>query len=290
MNKLLQLLPLLILICVRLVQHQLSSNNLSPISFNLPHLPEFTPDNRLVNVPIERIGEDDLVYPESFVLSPDEKYAFISLGDGRIMRIDGPKEENIKWLSLGRTGNVGEDMSKQCGKGGPADLNNMEEFCGRPLGMYYNEDDDTLLVADAYKGFIKVSNLYSNQEQQAKMHTLATRAISDSEDYTFKLLNAVVKVPSGDIYLTETSQQFKRRRIFYAAMDGRATGRLLRYKHDTGVVEVVAKNIFMPNGMTLSHDEKHLFIVSGVQILTFDIESQQFETPFVTVMPGTGDN
>ena len=286
MNKLLQLLPILILICVRLVQHQLSSNNLSPISFNLPHLPEFKPDNRLVNVPIERIGEDDLVYPESFVLSPDEKYAFISLGDGRIIRIDGPKEENINWLSLGRTGNVGEDMSKQCGKGGPADLNNMEEFCGRPLGMYYNEDDDTLLVADAYKGFIKVSNLY----QQAKMHTLATRAISDSEDYTFNLLNAVVKVPSGDIYLTETSQQFKRRRIFYAAMEGRATGRLLRYKHDTGVVEVVANNIFMPNGMTLSHDEKHLFIVSGVQILTFDIESQQFETPFVTVMPGTGDN
>ena len=100
MNKLLQLLPIIILICVRLVQHQLSSNNLSPISFNLPHLPEFKPDNRLVNVPIERIGEDDLVYPESFVLSPDEKYAFISLGDGRIIRIDGPKEENIKWFSL----------------------------------------------------------------------------------------------------------------------------------------------------------------------------------------------
>jgi hypothetical protein len=105
------------------------------------------------------------------------------------------------------------------------------------------------------------------------------------------LLNAVVKVPSSsDIYLTESSQQFKRRRIFYAAMDGRATGRLLRYRHDTGVVEVVANNIFMPNGITLSHDEKNLFIVSGVQILTFDIESQQFETPFVTVMPGTGDN
>ena len=95
----------------------------------------------------------------------------------------------------------------------------------------------------------------------------------------------------GDIYITETSQHFQRRRIFYAAMDGKPTGRLLRYQPTHGVVEVVANNLFIPNGVALSHDKKSLLIVCGVRILRFDLDTQQMDpTPFVDVMPGTGDN
>jgi len=126
----------------------------------------------------------------------------------------------------------------------------------------------------------------------AEMHTLATRAKTDPPDYKFALLNAVVQIPNGDIYLTETSQKFQRRRIFHAFMDGAPTGRLLRYRRDEGgVVEVVAENIFMANGIALSHDGKSLIIVSGVTILRFDLEKEKMDPmPFVEVMPGTGDN
>ena len=294
LHVLLQLLPVFITI----VLARLSTLGLSPVSFDLPELPSFNPDNRLVNVPIERLGENDLVYPESFVLSTDKQYAFISLGDGRIVRIKEPMGEEIQWQTLGRTGDVDEVGSKTCGKGGPADISNSEEKCGRPLGLWLTSrqsvdihvetDKDVLLVADAYKGFIIFTNVYG---EQPKMYTLATRAVSDPSEYNFKLLNAVVQIPNGDIYITETSQHFQRRRIFHAAMDGKPTGRLLRYQPTQGVVEVVADKLFLPNGLTLSHDKKSLLIVCGVRILRFDLATQQMDpTPFVNVMPGTGDN
>lgn len=298
----LQILPVLILVIIKLVQYKLRSLGLAPIAFDqhAPELPTFTPDNRLANVPIEKLGENDLVQPESFVLSPDEKFAFISVGDGRIVRINDPSYADISWETVGRTG-INDD---QCGRGGPTDDNDMEQKCGRPLGLWlasrssvdknFKSDDedaqheDVLLVADAYRGFLMVTGI----TDQPVIHTLASRAETDPPEYTFKLLNAVVQVPStGDIYITETSQQFERRRIFYAAMDGRATGRLLRYQRSSGVVEVVAENIYMPNGITLSHDQQSLLIVCGVKILRFDLNSQRIDPkPFIEVMPGTGDN
>ena len=298
----LQILPVLILVIVKLIQYKLQSLGLAPIPFDLPELPTFTPDNRLANVPIEKLGEHDLVYPESFVLSSDEKFAFISIGDGRIVRINDPSKADISWDTIGRTG-IEDD---QCGKGGPADDNDMERKCGRPLGLWLAsrssvdknfksddsdtaQDEDVLLVADAYKGFLMVTGI---TDDQPVIHTLASRAESDPSEYTFKLLNAAVQVPStGDIYITETSQKFERRRIFYAGMDGRATGRLLRYKRSSGVIEVVAENVFMPNGITVSHDQQSLLIVCGVKILRFDLNSQRLDPkPFIEVMPGTGDN
>eukprot|EP00986_Skeletonema_menzelii_P021524 scaffold34823_cov160-Skeletonema_menzelii.AAC.1 len=147
----------------------------------------------------------------------------------RIVRINDPSNADISWVTVVRTG-IDDD---HCGTGGPADDNDMERKCGRPLGLWlasrssvdknFNsdgedaKDEDVLLVADAYRGFLMVTGI----TDQPVMHTLASRAESDPPDYTFKLLNAAVQVPStGDIYITETSQIFERRRIFYAAMDG----------------------------------------------------------------------
>jgi hypothetical protein len=56
-------------------------------------------------------------------------------------------------------------------------------------------------------------------------------------------------------------------------------------------VEVVADELYMPNGLALSHDGKYIIIVAGVQMLRYSLEESKMETePFVTVMPGTGDN
>ncbi|KAL3927185.1 MAG: hypothetical protein SGBAC_013183 [Bacillariaceae sp.] len=49
--------------------------------------------------------------------------------------------------------------------------------------------------------------------------------------------------------------------------------------------------IFMPNGIALSHDQKHLIIVAGVQGLKYSLEAQAMGSePFIYAMPGTGDN
>ena len=89
--------------------------------------------------------------------------------------------------------------------------------------------------------------------------------------------------------MTETSTKHQRRRIFHAFMEGSSTGRLLRYRK--GGVTVVADNIYMANGLSISHDGRSLLIVSGVQILRYDIGSGILHSrPFVSTMVGTGDN
>jgi hypothetical protein len=53
----------------------------------------------------------------------------------------------------------------------------------------------------------------------------------------------------------------------------------------------MADRIYMANGLTISHDGLSLLIVSGVQILQYDIDSATLHSnPFVSTMVGTGDN
>ena len=165
-----------------------------------------------------------------------------------------------------------------------------------------DDDDDVLLVADAYHGLLMITNIHRNDDNSsntttiinttttsAKMQILATRADIDPTNYKFQLLNSLVQLSNGDIYMTETSTKHQRRRIFHAFMEGSSTGRLLRYRK--GGVTVMANNIYMANGLSISHDGRSLLIVSGVRILRYDIGSGILHSrPFVSTMVGTGDN
>jgi hypothetical protein len=302
-----------------LVRIRLSYLGLSPISFVLPDLPNFVPDNRLAGVSVDRIGIDDLVYPECLVATRDRGYMFASLGDGRVVRlldIDGPRPAWETILGTGPTfdGDAeGErEDGRRCGRGGPSDdhpsFGPREEFCGRPLGMWLehapsddeggdedeNENEnDVLYIADAYRGLLAATNLYG--PGPANVRVLSNDGASS--DHTagdhdgFALLNSVMRIPDGDVYVTETSTRFRRRRIFHAAMDGASDGRLLRYSDTTGKIDVMADGIYMANGLALTHDGTGLLIVSGVRVLRYDLtRGTMDEMPFVTVMPGTGDN
>ena len=87
---------------------------------------------------------------------------------------------------------------------------------------------------------------------------LASRAKGDTSD--FSLLNDLAVTSSGEVYFTETSRRFERRRIFWAGLDGRPSGRLLRWdrKHQQAIVEM--EHLFMPNGVTPMHDGRRLLI------------------------------
>lgn len=149
-------------------------------------------------------------------------------------------------------------------------------------------DEDVLVVADPYVGLLMISGIYG---ENGTRHILAIRAKTDPEDSHFHLLNGIVQAPDGSLYISESSQQFQRRRIFFGALDGKPTGRLMRYTKESGQVEVVAEGIFMANGITLSHDKKHLVMVAGVQVLKYSLKEKAMEPePFIYVIPGTGDN
>lgn len=274
------------------------------VEYDLPDLPDLPVVTvEIDDAAVERLGEGDLLYPESFATSPSGDHGFMSLGDGRIVRMD---ESGSSWQTVVRTGTTGignrQEVHGSCGGGGPADVTDTESRCGRPLGLWMarrssvdpaferdeQEDEDVLLVADGYAGFLMVTGIYGSGSD-AKVHTLATRANTDPADYKFNLLNAIVQLDNGDVYVTETSQRFHRRRIFHAFLEGKPTGRLMRYR--SGIMEVVAEDIFMANGISLSHDGRGLLVVSGVSILRYDLETGRMDpTPFVEAMPGTGDN
>ena len=293
-------LIVVVAIVAAFIQYRLSATGVSPVVSVLPALPTFPSNEGILTGKVQRIGIGDLVGPESLVTATHNgaAYMFAGLGDGRIVRLseDG-NHDDLSWTTVIRTG---ED-SEKCGKGGPADTTKTEEFCGRPLGMKlikrssidstdYDEDEDVLVVADAYKGLLMISGIYAEKENGGKVHTLATRAETDAKDYKFKLLNGIVQAPDGSVYISETTQYFQRRRIFHAAFDGRPTGRLLRYSKGKGV-EVVAEDLYMSNGLALSHDKQYILVVSGVQILQYSLERREMmNEPFVGVMAGTGDN
>ena len=307
----------IIVACISLfVRLRLSHLNLSPQPFTLPDLPHFVPDNRLADVPIRILGNNDLVGPECLATAPDGKSMFASLGDGRIVRLSEiDSSSSPTWTTVIRTGpgintkscNGTAATAKpsacfaRCGAGGPGDdhatFGPSEYICGRPLGLWLStrrrmmpvleetedddhpprhdenvnndessvkleldddDDDDVLLVADAYHGLLMITDIHRNDDNSsntttiinttttsAKMQILATRADIDPTNYKFQLLNSLVQLSNGDIYMTETSTKHQRRRIFHAFMEGSSTGRLLRYRK--GGVTVVADNIYMAN-------------------------------------------
>ncbi len=293
------------------VQWRLHVLDLAPVPVDLPPLGVFpTNSNLCLTGNVELIGVDDLIGPESLVSTRTKDgrdVMFTALGDGRIVRIeDVDKHGELSWITLVRTG----ENDESCGKGGPSDETNTEQLCGRPLGIKivkrstvdpdpsYNskvnkkkkaEDEDVLVVADAYIGLLMISGIYGDSSHSQR-HILSTRAVTDPQTYSFQLLNALVQTPDGTLYITETSQQIQRRRIFHAVLDGKSTGRLLKYTRDRGV-EVVAEGLYMPNGIALSHDEQFLVIVSGIQVLKFSLDRQAIDsTPFIYSLYGTGDN
>lgn len=278
-----------------IIQLRLSSLGIAPISKPLPPLLPWPANPQILTGKLQKIGEGDLLGPECLVLK--NGYMFMSLGDGRIVRAWHVKEgngENLQWETLVRTGD--NSASANCGKGGPTDSTKTEETCGRPLGMTIvnssaviddGEEEDVLLVADAYRGLLLIRDIYS--KGSAKLLTLATRAKTDDDGKSFQLLNGLIAAPDGAIYFTETSQDFHRRRIFHAAFDGRAAGRLLKFTKQNDVT-VAAEELYMPNGLSVSHDEQYLLIVSGVQILKYSLKKRAMESKSFTSMPGTGDN
>ena len=295
---------------------------------------------------IELIGSNELVGPETLVVvesssssKEKKKYMFMGLGDGRIVRLTHSTDANgthqPEWTYLVRTSEQYPVDDPYCnGIFSPSDVEEKEWECGRPLGMIVVkrstvdpdfpvkettttttttniDDEDVLIVTDAYRGLLMITNIYDDDVTRVEVVTLAIGAEDDDDEYTFRLLNAVVQDPSdGSLYITETSRTFQRRRIFYAAFDGRPDGRLLKYTVRTesatengedggvgtrrGTVHAVAENLYMPNGITMSLSTTELLVVCGVTIQRYSLVKQRMlpsdANPFVRALPGTGDN
>jgi len=261
------------------------------------------PNRLLADAGTERVGDGDLCGPESLAVSSwgGTPTLFTGLQDGRIVRLTHSSPGGRpQWETVARTGRM--HSSGHCGDGGSTDTAGTEPTCGRPLGLRVAArgsilpsrpgvtGEVVLVVADAYYGLLCVLHPHGGASGTPEIVTLATRAAGDPSGHTFSLLNDVVQAPDGTLYFTETTQEYQRRRIFYAFFSGRPTGRLLSWREGEGA-RVVADGIFMANGVTLSIDGTHLLIVSGVSVLKYSLARGEMEpAPLVAALPGSGDN
>lgn len=252
------------------VEYKSRKIGFDPAARALPDLPVLE-KNELLSGVIDRVGEGDLMGPESLVVA--NGYLFTGLADGRIVRF----VDSSNYTTVARSCEVEACPPLQQCAASPTDVARSEKQCGRPLGMRLVADTagDALIVADAYMGLLRMTDIYSGMPKLTRLSG------------GFKLLNDVAVGERGEYFMTETTTQYRRRRIFWAAWEMRPTGRLLSYAD--GKVRVLLDKVYIPNGLEYDAETKSLLFVSGVSVRRFNMYSGEIST-FVPVLPGTGDN
>jgi sugar lactone lactonase YvrE len=139
----------------------------------------------------------------------------VSLEDGRILRVDP--------------------------ESGAEDL--LAETKGRPLGLELL-DDGRVIVCDSYKGLLRLD------PDRKELETL----VQSLDGQPLRFCSNATAQRDGTIWFTESSDRFQFEHYIGALLEHRAGGRVFRRDPD-GTVEVVTRDLYFTNGITLTEDE-----------------------------------
>ena len=129
----------------------------------------------------------------------------------------------------------------------------VEEKCGRPLGMQFDKNEENLIICDAYKGLLKLNI------ETTELTTLISSDVGVN-DVPFKMLNHLDISSDGKVYFTDSSWKWGRKDFPYMILEGGARGRLISYDLNTKETEVLLDGLFFANGVALSPDEDFVLI------------------------------
>ncbi len=153
---------------------------------------------------------------------------------------------------------------------------------GRPLGTFASADGSAVLVADALKGLLRIT--------QGKVEVLSTQ----SDGVPFKMTDDVVRAKSGMIYFSDASSKFGLDKMMADVFEHGNHGRLLSYDPKTGKTTTLASGLHVANGVTLGPDEAYVLVSETLQyrVMRYWLKGPktgQFE-PFIENLPGFPDN
>jgi sugar lactone lactonase YvrE len=166
-----------------------------------------------------------------------------------------------------------------------ANGNGVETFVqtgGRPLGMKFDAAGN-LIVADAFRGLLSVS-------PERRVTVLADSV--NGERMLFP--NDIAIAADGAVWFSDASRRFDQHHWMLDFLEGRPTGRLLRYDPRTGRVEVVLTRLMFANGVALGPGDEYVLVnetlaariarywLSGPKAGQSDI--------FASALPGYPDN
>ena len=194
----------------------------------------------------------------------------------------GPGPESV---AISRDGRLYTGLQDGCVVRMRADGSGVETFVqtgGRPLGMKFDAAG-SLIVADAFRGLLSVS-------PERKITVLADRV--NGERMLFP--NDIAIAADGAVWFSDASRRFDQHHWMLDFLEGRSTGRLLRYDPRTGRVDVALNRLMFANGVALGPGDKYVLVnetlaaritrywLSGPRAGQSDI--------FVPSLPGYPDN
>src|SRR5215813_9445816 len=121
---------------------------------------------------------------------------------------------------------------------------------GRPLGIEIDPRDGTLIVCDAYRGLLRIGH-------DGAIADLAAQVAGTP----ILFCNNAAVTSDGIVFFTDSSTRYPLSAWKRDLLEHRPNGRLLRYDPHQGSVDVVARDLYFPNGVALTPDERALLLV-----------------------------
>jgi sugar lactone lactonase YvrE len=163
-----------------------------------------------------------------------------------------------------------------------SDVETFAQTGGRPLGMKFDAGG-SLIVADAFRGLLSVSPV-------RKITLLADTV--NGERMIFP--NDLAIAADGVVWFSDASRRFDQHHWMLDFLEGRPTGRLLRYNPRTSRVEVVLDRLMFANGVALGPGDEYVLVneTLAARITRYWLRGSkagQSDT-FASALPGYPDN
>lgn len=124
---------------------------------------------------------------------------------------------------------------------------------GRPLGIELDLRDGNLIVCDAYRGLLRLTD-----------DGTITDLTREAGGTRILFCNNASVARDGVVYFTDSSNRFPVSHWRRDLLEHRPNGRVLAYDPATGRTDVIATGFHFPNGVALTPDESSLMLVETV--------------------------
>ncbi|XP_010033573.2 protein STRICTOSIDINE SYNTHASE-LIKE 6 [Eucalyptus grandis] len=206
----------------------------------------------------EMVGAGRVVGPEDVEHDPASGVIYVGCADGWVKRVK-----------------VGESA-------GDTAVEDWVNTGGRPLGLALGRDGE-LIVCDPYKGLLNVSK-----------HGMVELLTDEAEGVKFKLTDGVAVASDGTIYFTDASYKYTFGEFIWDILEGRPHGRLLSYDPATKETQVLARDLYFPNGIALSPNQSFVIfcetIMRRCKRYYINGERKGHIDTFIGGLPGYPDN
>jgi len=158
----------------------------------------------------------------------------------------------------------------------------LAETGGRPLGIELDPRDGTLVVCDAYRGLLRVTD-------DGRIEDLAAEAGGRS----FVFCNNASVSRDGTVFFTDSSDRYPISVWKRDLLEHRPNGRLLAWGPGSRRADVVRDGFYFPNGVALTPDESAVLLVETTthRLLRVDLTGRSDGEPVVLAdLPAYPDN